>query len=46
MKSRPKSRSGILPLEEKGQKRRDAASTLSDDQLPKLLDELNSVLSA
>lgn len=46
MKSRPKSGSGILPLEWNSQKRRDAASTLFGDQLPKLLDELNTVLSA
>ena len=57
MKLRPKSRSGILPLLDERSKRRDAASTfmkgglgkahhLFGDQLPKLLDELNTVLSA
>ncbi len=53
----PKSGSGILPLMEERPKRRDAASTfmksglgkahqLFGDQLPKLLDELNTVQSA
>jgi hypothetical protein len=57
MKVRSESRSGILPLVEDRSKRRDAASTflkgglgkahqLFGDQLPKLLDELNTVLSA